>query len=274
MTPMRGRTLLRPAVQRSASTRRWAWAGLLCGAVGATVFWAPAQWLAGAVHTLSQSQVRLDQPSGTVWNGTALLALSGGSGSSDMVALPGLVSWRIRPAWGGLHMDINASCCTPQPLQIALRAVGLSGVHVDLSDHQSSWPTSLLAGLGTPWNTLQLQGQLAVRSQGLALDMTREQMALTGQMQVDAMQVSSRLSTLKPMGSYRVIVQGGSTPTLQLQTLDGSLELSGSGQWVGSRLRFEGMATAQADRIEALSNLLNIIGRRNGALSLIKVGTL
>jgi general secretion pathway protein N len=88
------------------------------------------------------------------------------------------------------------------------------------------------------------------------------------------MQVSSRLSTLKPMGSYRVIVQGGSTPTLQLQTLDGSLELSGSGQWVGSRLRFEGMATAQPDRIEALSNLLNIIGRRNGALSLIKVGTL
>ena len=99
-------------------------------------------------------------------------------------------------------------------------------------------------------------------------------MALAGQMQVDAMQVSSRLSTLKPMGSYRVTVQGGDTPTVQLQTLEGSLELSGTGQWVGSRLRFDGVATAQADRIEALSNLLNIIGRRNGARSIIKVGSL
>lgn len=274
MTTLLGRTLPRPAVRRTVSTRRWAFAGLLFGTVVAVVAWAPARWLADAVQDISQSQVRLEQPRGTVWNGTAQLALSGGSGSSDTVALPGFVTWRIRPAWGGLSIDLTASCCTPQPLKIAARAVGLSGVHVDLSDHQSSWPTSLLVGLGTPWNTLQLQGQLAVRSQGLTLDMTRDQMALAGQMQVDAMQVSSRLSTLKPMGSYRVTVQGGATPTVQLQTLDGSLELSGSGQWVGSRLRFDGMATAQADRIEALSNLLNIIGRRNGALSLIKVGSL
>lgn len=257
-----------------ASTQRWAFAGLLVGAAVAVMAWAPARWLASAVQSVSQSQVRLEQPSGTIWNGTAQLALSGGSGSSDSVALPGFVTWRMHPAWGGLTMDLNASCCTPEPLKIAARAVSLSGVHIDLSDHQSTWPTSLLVGLGTPWNTLQLQGQLAVRSQGLKLDISREQIAMAGQVQVDANHVSSRLSTLKPMGSYRVIVQGGSTPTVQLQTLNGSLELSGSGQWVGSRLRFEGMATAQADRIEALSNLLNIIGRRNGALSLIKVGSL
>lgn len=274
MTASLGRTLPPPAMRHAASTGRWALAGLLFGTVVAVVLWAPARWLARVVQDLSQSQIRLEQPRGTVWNGTAQLALAGGTGSSDTVALPGFVTWRIRPAWGGLNIDLNASCCTPQPLRIAARAVGLSGVHVDLSDHQSSWPTSLLAGLGTPWNTLQLQGQLAVRSQGLTLDMTRDQVAVAGQMQVDAMQVSSRLSTLKPMGSYRVTVQGGSTPTVQLQTLDGSLELSGNGQWVGSRLRFEGMATAQADRIEALSNLLNIIGRRNGAQSLIKVGSL
>ena len=274
MTTMLGRTLHRPAVRRTVSTRRWALAGVLLGTVVAVVVWAPARWLASAVLSASQSQVRLDQPLGTVWNGTAQLALSGGSGSSDTVALPGLVTWRIRPAWGGLSIDLSASCCTPQPLKIAARAIGLSGVHIDLSDHQSSWPTSLLVGLGTPWNTLQLQGQLAVRSQGLALELRRDQMALAGQMQVDAIQVSSRLSTLKPMGSYRLIVQGGSTPTVQLQTLDGSLELSGNGQWLGSRLRFDGVATAQADRIEALSNLLNIIGRRDGARSSIKVGSL
>ena len=274
MTTLPGHTPPRPAIRRTASTWPWALAGLLFGTVLAVLAWAPARWLASAVQGISQSHVRLEQPSGTVWNGTAQLALSGGSGSADSVALPGYVTWRIRPAWSGLSIDLNASCCTPQPLKIAAQAAGLSGVHVTLSDHQSSWPTSLLAGLGTPWNTLQLQGQLAVRSQGLTLDLGPDPMALAGQMQMDALQVSSRLSTLKPMGSYRVTVQGGNTPTLQLQTLGGSLELSGTGQWVGSRLRFDGVATAQADRIEALSNLLNIIGRRNGALSLIKVGSL
>ena len=273
MTPLPGRTAPPPALRRTASTRRWALAGLLFGAAVAVVTWAPAHWLAGAVQTWSQSQVHLDQPRGTVWNGTAQLALAGGSGSSDTVALPGFVTWRIRPAWGGVSIDLNASCCTAQPLKMTARMSGFSGVHVDLSDHQSNWPTSLLVGLGTPWNTLQLQGQLAVRSQGLALDLSRDRLALAGQMQVDALQVSSRLTTLKPMGSYRVTVQGGSAPTVQLQTLEGSLALTGNGQWVGSRLRFEGAATAQADRIEALSNLLNIIGRRNGASSIIKIGS-
>jgi general secretion pathway protein N len=86
------------------------------------------------------------------------------------------------------------------------------------------------------------------------------------------MQISSRLSTLKPMGSYRVILQGGATPGIVLSTLDGALQLSGSGQWVGSKLRFEGVASAAPERLDALSNLLNIIGRRDGVRALIKVG--
>jgi general secretion pathway protein N len=274
MTVRLGRTPPRPAALRTGSTWRWALAGVVFGALTAVLAAAPASWLAAVVQHTSQSQVRLDQPRGTLWNGTAQLALTGGSGSSDTVALPGFVEWHIRPSWMGLNMALTASCCTPQPLQIAARAVGLKGIHIDLADQQSTWPTSLLVGLGTPWNTLQLQGQLNLQSQGLTLDITPGHMALAGQLQIDANQVSSRLSTLKPMGSYRVTVQGGNTPTVQLQTLSGSLELSGSGQWAGSRLQFDGAATAQPDRIEALSNLLNIIGRRNGARSIIKVGSL
>jgi general secretion pathway protein N len=74
------------------------------------------------------------------------------------------------------------------------------------------------------------------------------------------------------MGSYRINLQGGATPTLRLDTIDGSLRLSGSGQWVGRRLRFTGEATAAPEREAALSNLLNIIGRRNGPRSIITIG--
>jgi general secretion pathway protein N len=84
--------------------------------------------------------------------------------------------------------------------------------------------------------------------------------------------MSSRLSTLRPMGSYRLVVQGGDVPTLTLSTLEGALQLSGTGQWVGQRLRFTGEATATPEREAALSNLLNIIGRRSGARSIITVG--
>ena len=97
-------------------------------------------------------------------------------------------------------------------------------------------------------------------------------MVLEGQAQLDALSMSSRLSTLRPMGSYRLTLQGGAAPTLGLQTLQGALQLSGSGQWVGQRLRFTGEASAAPEREGALSNLLNIIGRRSGARSLISLG--
>ena len=273
MSASLGRTALRP-VAPVATSYRWALGGAALGLLVAVTLWAPASWLARAVQHVSQSQVRLDQARGTLWDGSAQLALSGGSGSTDTVALPGLVHWHIRPAWGALRIDLLANCCTPLPLKIEARPTGLSSLWVAVEDHQSQWPSSLLVGLGTPWNTLQLQGQLALRLQGLVLDLARNQMTMAGQIQLDATRVSSRLSTLKPMGSYRVTVQGGVSPTVQLQTLDGALELSGNGQWAGSRFRFDGEATAQADRVEALSNLLNIIGRRNGARSIIQVGSL
>ncbi|OYT91117.1 MAG: general secretion pathway protein GspN [Burkholderiales bacterium PBB3] len=257
----------------ATTTWIWAWAGAGLGGLLALGFWAPAHWLAAAGSQASQSQVTLLNPRGTVWDGTAQLALTGGSGSSDTVALPGRVEWKIRPAWGKLHLHVLATCCTPEPLQLEVQARGLRAATLTLADQQSTWPSSLLVGLGTPWNTLQLQGKLQLRTTGLSLDLNPETAALAGRVQLDATQVSSRLSTIKPMGSYRLSVLGGTTPSLRLETLEGSLELSGAGQWVNSRLRFEGIATAQADRIEALSNLLNIIGRRNGAQSVIQLGS-
>jgi general secretion pathway protein N len=74
------------------------------------------------------------------------------------------------------------------------------------------------------------------------------------------------------MGSYRFSLSGGPSTTLALSTLQGSLLLSGGGQWVGGKLRFDGEASAVPEHLAALSNLLNIIGRRDGARAIIKVG--
>ena len=251
----------------------WAWAllgGLLGGLLTLALF-APAQWLASAVAQASGAQVQLAQARGTLWNGSAQLVLTGGAASQDRAALPGRIDWQLRPTLSGLRASLSAACCTDSALQLQVQ-LRWGGANITLADSQSQWPANVLAGLGTPWNTLQPQGKLALRTTNLQADWAAGRMVLSGQAQLDALAMSSRLSTLAPMGSYRFALQGGEVPTLTLQTLEGSLQLSGSGQWIGQRLRFAGEASAAPEREAALANLLNIIGRRSGARSLITLG--
>ncbi|HNM41303.1 MAG TPA: type II secretion system protein N [Giesbergeria sp.] len=265
-----------PRTVRTADTAAhtpwgWALAGALAGVLPALLAFAPAHWLATAVGRASGQQIQLQAPSGTVWTGSAQLVLTGGPGSQDRAALPARLHWHLRPTWGGLRAELRADCCTPTPLLLRL-GLRWGGARVALADGQSQWPAAVLTGLGTPWNTLQPQGQLLLQTTGLQAEWTAGRLAVAGSAQLDALAMSSRLSTLKPMGSYRITLQGGEAVALQLQTLQGDLQLSGSGQWVGQRLRFAGEASATPEREGALSNLLNIIGRRNGARSLITLG--
>lgn len=252
----------------------WAWLGGTCGLLAALLLTAPAHWLAWAVERGSGQHVFLREPRGTVWNGSAQLVLAGGVDSHDAAALPGRLDWHLRPTLGGLKLAFQTRCCMAEPWQV-LAAPRWTGARVQIADGQSHWPAAVLAGLGTPWNTVQPEGALALSSHGLALEWVSGRMLVAGRLQLEARDLSSRLSTLKPMGSYRLTLAGGgddAPASLQLETLAGSLTLNGSGQWVGSRLRFSGEASAAPDRVDALSNLLNIIGRRNGLRSVIQVG--
>jgi len=246
--------------------------GALMGLIAVPTVLAPAHWLTQAIEQASGNRIQLNDSRGSIWNGSAQLVLTGGEGSADAVALPGRISWKLRPTWRGGQAQISADCCTRQPLALGLVVQGSQALQATLADSQSEWPAALLAGLGTPWNTIRPQGQLAIATRQMGVQWTQGRLNLLGNMQLDATHISTRLSTLVPMGSYRVNLVGGETPTFQLSTQEGSLQLSGQGQWVGRALRFEGEASAIPGRVEALSNLLNIIGRRDGARSAIKVG--
>jgi len=261
---------LRQAVLQGAP---WTWAvvGALGGLLMAWLLFAPAHWLADAVERGTEGRVQLSEARGTVWNGSARLVLTGGSGSQDAAALPGRVAWTLRPNLRGLQLTVLSDCCTASALKLQA-SPRWRGAVLTVADGQSQWPAGLLVGLGTPWNTLQLDGQLGLQTQGLSVEWIEGRLAVSGRTVLEAQQISSRLSTLRPMGSYRITVNGGASSTLQLETLDGSLQLTGSGQWVGARLRFQGVASAAPEREGALSNLLNIIGRRNGARSIITIG--
>lgn len=263
--------MTRMAVSSNRTPWAWAWGGVLVGMLVATVVFAPARWLAGVVNQRSEGRVMLEDARGTVWDGSAVLSLTGGAGSLDAATLPSRLGWQLQPTWTGMQLRLMASCCLAQTWAWQLRPQW-GGAKLSLSDTPSVWPAQLLGGLGTPFNTLALQGQLALNPTGFTLAWSAGRLLVGGQFGLEAQALSSRLSTLRPMGSYRLALAGGATPGLQLDTLSGPLQLSGRGQWVGGKLQFNGEATSASEHQSALSNLLNIIGRRDGARSVITLG--
>jgi general secretion pathway protein N len=245
--------------------------GAVAGLLVAIVVFAPARWLAAGVERASTGQVLLADARGTVWTGSAQLVLTGGVGSTDSAVFPGRLAWDIAPRWDGVLARLRPECCSTQAIPVRAHwRVG--GVRLEVGDSASRWPGAVLAGLGTPWNTLQLEGELQFSTQGLSVEWAAGRLAIAGRAELVASRIASRLSTLRPMGSYRITLQGGTPAALRLETLEGSLQLSGSGQWVGARLRFRGEASAAPEREAALANLLNIIGRRSGDRSIISIG--
>lgn len=264
----------RPLTSPAPSSRGWTWAalGALCGLTLGLALFAPSRWAAAAVNRATEGRVLLQAARGTVWDGSAQLVLTGGPGSRDAATLPTRLEWQLHLRPNALLLRLSSECCTPAPLQLRVQPRWRGGAVAVADGQPSRWPAALLAGLGTPWNTLDLEGELQLATRGLSIAWAEGRVQVAGQADLSARHITSRLTTLRPMGSYQLRVAGGSTPSLQLQTLEGPLQITGSGQWVGSRLRFTGEATAAPEREAALSNLLNIIGRRSGARSLITIG--
>ncbi len=280
-------------------------AAALVGVLGGVLVQAPARWLADVVGSASNGQVQLLNARGTVWQGQAHVLLSGGSGSQDRTLLPTPLRWHLRPTWLGqaadtapsntststssdaaasgtgpsalrglaLAVGLGTECCLPNGLQLWVQP-NWRGLALHLAPHQSQWPAELLAGLGTPWNTLQLQAQLALSTSAIGLQLGPTGLRSQGTATLDVRDAASRLSTLRPMGSYRLTWQASHqvAPTLNLSTVQGALLLQGRGEWIAGRLRFQGDAQASPGREDALANLLNILGRRQGARSLITIG--
>lgn len=253
---------------------RWALAGAAAGLACGLVAFAPAAWLGNAVSAASGGQVQLLDPRGTVWQGSAQMVLSAGEGGTGATALPGRLEWTLALRPRSVQLRLLADCCTPAPLVLDFQPAW-RGWAIAAGDGNSHWPAALLVGLGAPWNTVQVQGQLHFSTQSLSVESVEGRIRLAGSAQLDALDMSSRLSTLKPIGSYRLRLAGNvqnTPPSLLLETLEGSLRLSGVGQWTGSGWRFQGEASAAPERETALGNLLNMVGRREGAKSVITLG--
>lgn len=272
-------------MRRDASTvglrspRRWAVAGLLLGSALSLLAWAPASWLARALDHATDGRLLLAEARGSVWNGSALLVLGGGPGSRDASVLPSRLEWSLKLLSLQPVLTLRQDCCINGELALQLKP-GLGRFSIALAqagnDWQARWPAAWLAGLGTPWNTLQLSGGLRLSSQGFQLDWAEGRWQQQGRLELDFVNLGSRLSSVAPLGSYRLSVApdaaGKGLSTLSLQTVDGALLVNGQGTLGAGKARFVGTAQAAPGLENGLNNLLNIIGRRDGNRSFISIG--
>lgn len=256
------------------TARRLLVAGALLGGLAALVVFAPAAWLATAVSSATGERLQLSDARGSLWQGSAVPVLTGGPGSRDASALPGRLHWALGLDGFALALRASHACCINGSLLLRIEP-GIGRVRITLpaaAGAVGQWPAGWLAGLGTPFNTLQLGGSFSLGSSGLVAESAQGRWQLSGGAVLSMNGISSRVSTLDTLGSYRLALTGATPTRVSLATQSGPLQISGEGQWTASGLRFRGEARAEPGAEAALNNLLNIIGRRQGTLAVISIG--
>jgi general secretion pathway protein N len=219
----------------------------------------PAAWIAPQFAKATQGHVHLVDPAGSLWRGSATLMLAAGSDTSAATLLPGRIEWRTAfwPLFTGrVRMQMRQTEAMPDPVFVDATPRGAL-----LSPGAIAVPASLLAGLGAPFNTLDLQGEVRL-SWSDWRSFNREAF---GQLTVTLDDMSSSVSRVKPLGSYRVVIQAeGAAAALDLSTLKGPLMLSGHGTLSTGSTSFQGTASAGPDSLDNLAGLLNLLGRPVG----------
>lgn len=214
---------------------------------------APAAWLGQFVER--NSRLRLVYPSGTLWNGSAILGISDGRVTR---VLPGRVAWRVQ--WKELMRGRMGLAIQHGSANESIR-VSYDGRIIQLGAGRVSWPAAMLEILGAPFNTVSPGGLLQIRWG----DSQVSGDGFDGSVQVDWSNAQSALSPVVPLGDFRVVVtaQAGQGE-LRLTTLSGPLLLEGQGRMLAGNIEFSGTADADPEMRPSLNGLIGVLGPRSG----------
>jgi general secretion pathway protein N len=237
------------------------WLALVALAVALTVLaFLPAAWLGQAVEQQTGGRLTLGDAQGTLWNGSAFLGGAPGQGGTVTPLLPGRFAWRLSPLVLVGRVDLQVA--NPQALAQPVTVAG-SWSQWQVSPGQLLLPAEGLAGLGAPLNTLAPSGTIKLNWNTLEVARQGQGVALTGRTVLSMTDMGSRLSPIKPLGSYEMAMDWqGQQAALALRTLRGALLLSGNGSLRNGRLQFSGQAEAAEGYEDTLGNMLNLLGQR------------
>jgi len=220
----------------------------------------PASWLGVVLEKQTQGRLSLGDVQGSFWHGSAFVGVASGIKDPVTPLFAGRFAWKISPLL--LLAQVEAEVENPESLSGKLQISG-NFSELRISPANLTLPTERLEGLGAPLNTIGPTGKMHLSWSNLWLTRDKGVLSAHGQLRLTLDDIASRLSPIKPLGSYQIGFDlQGDKALMQLTTMNGPMMLSGSGEIVNGHLQFSGKAWAQEDQEAKLANLLNLLGQR------------
>ena len=233
---------------------------VLAGLAIAVFLFFPAAWMGALVEKQTGGRLTLGDAQGTLWRGSAFIGAAAGGNGPVTPLLPGRFSWRLSPL--ALVGMVDLQLENPEALAQPVNFKG-SWKQWHLSPSALLLPAEGLAGLGAPLNTLAPSGTMRLSWTNLELAASGGVVSVNGRTTLELTDMSSRMSPLRPLGSYLVALDWhGQNAQLTLSSVKGPLLLSGKGSLDQGRFQFSGQAEAADGYEDALANLLNLLGQR------------
>ncbi len=237
----------------------WALAALLTAALTLLVC-LPAAMVGQAIEKQTDGRLTLGDAQGTLWRGSAFIGGAASSNGAVTPLLPGRFSWRVSPLvlLGQVDVRLENAEALSQPVEVRG-----SWSQWQLSPGAMVLPAENLAGLGAPLNTIAPSGKMTLSWTVMAIERQGREVAVNGHTTMLLTDIGSRLSPLKPLGTYELAMDWrGAQAQLNLATVRGPLVLDGKGTIDKGRLRFSGSAKAADGYDDTLANLLTMLGQR------------
>ena len=252
------------------------WVVLTLACLAVIIRQLPASWVSGSLATQTACRVLVQQPSGTIWNGSAALAFSEPNATEGGCRDPLSVTERFY--WSSSCKLLSMTCTTAVQFPALEQAQKLTwGLgKTQIAANEIKLPANILEGLGNPWSTLRPRGELSARwtdinlqnFQGLGGASPANGVS-SGVIRIIISNLSSPISPVKPLGGYEILANiGDGLVTWSLSTTSGPLLLKGQGELsnkVGSNeVHFAGEANASPEAQESLIGLLSLLGKKEG----------
>ena len=217
----------------------------------------PAYWADRWLQRAAQGSVRIQEPAGTLWNGSGTLVVQ----NLGQELMRAKIAWAVQPWWlftGKLGAAVTARDSST-PLTASIR---LGYRYLSLHAVDATVPAGAAAAFHPAVGLLAPSGRLQITSEQATLTPA----GLEGGLQLTWLGAGARISGLSELGDYRLVVTGqGASADLRVETLRGDVGVRAQGSW---QTQGEGLVqlsgtVAPGSREQALRPLLAMMNAQN-----------
>jgi general secretion pathway protein N len=236
--------------------KRWVLAGIVFLLLAVLIQF-PAAWIAPQIARVTNERWRVAAAEGTIWEGQATIYAS-----HRGQWYPGRgIKWRL--IWKELARGLLAAQIDFDDGGKAQLAVGFRGW--SLTGLDAAMPAAQMAALlPSALSDYGWSGMLNTRAETFRCAWSRRD--CTGQMELAWTDAATAQIPGPALGDYRLrMTAEGEALRFDLKTERGRLQINGSGELSGGKLRFNGEASAMGEDAARLDAVLRTIGRPGSA---------